>query len=314
MDGFDEILENIRTVCIKELNIYRNSHPNIPLVVCSRITEYEQLAEKLHLEIVLAISNLKPAQAQKYLQQLGLAQLVKLYETEQATSELCKSPFWLNLLIQAYNSRSWDSFFVPKDIKNRSYDLIESYLSIKGGYSLESASINQRDRVQKLAKLMAANGVSMLRLESLRETKGWGTLSKAFDETHKGIGDTAKFVARPVITLGYTQIQNAVKNSRLEIMLTGAIIAGVLYVASVGKNFISNEMEKKNKEKEYQQILMEKELAQKAYEDSMKSYIEIAEQMVSLGLMRKVGENYIWVHEIIKQHIADRDEYLHKNG
>ena len=40
LDGLDEVDENFRTACIEAMNDYRQEHGLLPMIVCSRISDY----------------------------------------------------------------------------------------------------------------------------------------------------------------------------------------------------------------------------------------------------------------------------------
>ena len=68
LDGLDEMEASLRTACIKAINVYHHEHL-VPMVVCSRTTEYEAASEqeRLVLNRAVLIQLLTVQQVESYL-------------------------------------------------------------------------------------------------------------------------------------------------------------------------------------------------------------------------------------------------------
>jgi hypothetical protein len=105
LDGLDEMEEAARPACIKAINSYHNEHIR-PLVVCSRIEEYETASEsgRLCLQSAVVVQPLAYKQVHPLLVQAGepLAALLSEYEDNAELQELATTPLMLNILMRTY--------------------------------------------------------------------------------------------------------------------------------------------------------------------------------------------------------------------
>ncbi|MDQ2885972.1 MAG: NACHT domain-containing protein [Chloroflexota bacterium] len=109
LDGLDEVPRDVRLACIKAINRYRKEHM-VPLVVCSRQTEYEEIEQqhRLGLSSSVVVQPLNKERVWTYLRRAGL----KLH-TVQATlrinpvlQELVTIPLMLNVITLTYAGTS----------------------------------------------------------------------------------------------------------------------------------------------------------------------------------------------------------------
>src|SRR5262249_42735236 len=73
LDGLDEVKQEHRDACAEAINTFRRSHGLLPIVVCSRRTEYEAMTLKLRLQGALVAQPLTAQQIDHYLTELGSA-------------------------------------------------------------------------------------------------------------------------------------------------------------------------------------------------------------------------------------------------
>src|SRR5258708_19651787 len=73
LDGLDEMAAAFRSSCIAAINAYHREHLLVPLVICSRRTEYEDAArhQKLALQHAVLIQPLTLEQVSASLDQIG---------------------------------------------------------------------------------------------------------------------------------------------------------------------------------------------------------------------------------------------------
>jgi serine/threonine protein kinase len=113
LDGLDEVEETARAACVEAINTYHRAHL-VPLVVCSRQTEYEAAAtqERLALQRAVIVQPLNGARIEDYLRAAGLsfAGVQMALQQEQALQELASSPLMLSVLLLTYRGVS------PRDI------------------------------------------------------------------------------------------------------------------------------------------------------------------------------------------------------
>jgi DNA polymerase III delta prime subunit len=105
LDGLDEMEEGARPACIAAINMYHREHFT-PLVVCSRTTEYEVLAEKqsLVLQSAVVVRPLTRTQVEAALHQAGepAAALRTALHAQPTLQELATAPLMLNVMMLTY--------------------------------------------------------------------------------------------------------------------------------------------------------------------------------------------------------------------
>ena len=70
LDGLDEVALSHREDCVKEINDFLQAHL-VPLVVCSRVEEYDNLITQLKLHGAVVLQPLTPQQVDTYLATAG---------------------------------------------------------------------------------------------------------------------------------------------------------------------------------------------------------------------------------------------------
>ncbi|HLZ63080.1 MAG TPA: protein kinase [Ktedonosporobacter sp.] len=109
LDGLDEVEEAACAACIEAINTYHRMYL-VPLVVCSRQSEYEAIAtqERLALQRAVIVQPLNRTQIEDYLRTAGLSFVgvrTVLHE-EQALQELATTPLMLSVLLLTYRGVS----------------------------------------------------------------------------------------------------------------------------------------------------------------------------------------------------------------
>ena len=95
LDGLDEVPSvERRQACVESINAYRQQHGLVPLAICSRIAEYEELGAKLRLHGAVVVQPLSAAQVDAYLAHFGerLAPLHTAQASDETLHELATSP------------------------------------------------------------------------------------------------------------------------------------------------------------------------------------------------------------------------------
>ena len=105
LDGLDEMEETARPACIAAINTYHQDHL-VPLVVASRQSEYEVVAEheRLALQSAVVVQPLTREQVDDYLDRAGkpLNALKSALKRNSSLRELATTPLWLNVMMLAY--------------------------------------------------------------------------------------------------------------------------------------------------------------------------------------------------------------------
>lgn len=106
LDGLDEVAQAHRAACINAINAYREAQ-GTPLVVCSRIADYEAIGEKLLLSDGLLLRPLTQEQINEYLAAGGIALdgVREALQQDEMLQEMAQSPLLLSIMAVAYDDQ-----------------------------------------------------------------------------------------------------------------------------------------------------------------------------------------------------------------
>ena len=104
LDGLDEVERPFREHCVTAINQFVIDYGGQGMVVCSRVTDYLDLSERLSFNRAMYIRPLTTAQIEGFLAQGGdrLAGLKEALENDQVLQTLAQSPLMLNVMGLAY--------------------------------------------------------------------------------------------------------------------------------------------------------------------------------------------------------------------
>jgi nucleoside phosphorylase len=130
LDGLDEIKQEYRSECVEAINAYRTEHGLVPLVLCSRIDDYEALPTKLQLQGAVAVKSLTATQVDGYLAHAGerLASLRSALQQDAMLREMTRTPLMLSVLSLAYEGRSAGSLQLPEMADQRRIHIFKTYV------------------------------------------------------------------------------------------------------------------------------------------------------------------------------------------
>src|SRR6266700_84162 len=108
LDGLDEVASAARKECIEAINSYRQTHPEVQVVVCSRSTEYLNQPTQLRLHTAVVIQPLTQVQIDTYLESAGeqAKALREALRQDEDLHELAATPLMLTILLFAYRGIS----------------------------------------------------------------------------------------------------------------------------------------------------------------------------------------------------------------
>jgi transcriptional regulator with XRE-family HTH domain/energy-coupling factor transporter ATP-binding protein EcfA2 len=149
LDGLDEMDAASRSACIAAINAYHREHLLVPLVICSRRTEYEDAAsdQKLALQHAVLIQPLTLEQVYSAFDQIGQPQhtLRQTLQTNMALQELITTPLKLSILMLTYSKTLVPAF--SHDISTLQRQMWTDYVAHMieqkgetGQYSLQQTS------------------------------------------------------------------------------------------------------------------------------------------------------------------------------
>ena len=129
LDGLDEVRPKYREECVKTINTFRQEHL-VPLAVCSRLAEYEDLTTKLKLQGAVLVQPLTLPQINDYLDTIG-AELSAVRTTIQQDTEfqeLATSPLMLSIMVLAYEGVSTGELSPSNSLQTHRQHIFDTYI------------------------------------------------------------------------------------------------------------------------------------------------------------------------------------------
>ncbi|MEL6272595.1 MAG: hypothetical protein AAFR22_22510, partial [Chloroflexota bacterium] len=106
LDGLDEVAHEYRSACVAAINTFREAYRYVDLVVCSRITDYEVLSERLDLAGAIMLRPLSNEKVREYLSDEKYAAVRAELAHEADLREMAGTPFLLNTIAATYGGKS----------------------------------------------------------------------------------------------------------------------------------------------------------------------------------------------------------------
>jgi hypothetical protein len=130
LDGLDEVRAEARAACVEAINTFRQEHGLLPLVVCSRMVDYEAIGTRLRLQGALVVQPLTRAQVESYLAQVGrpLAAVREALGEDPTLWEWLETPLMLTIVTLAYAGEPVGAFRARGTPDARHRDLFAAYV------------------------------------------------------------------------------------------------------------------------------------------------------------------------------------------
>jgi hypothetical protein len=130
LDGLDEVASEHRTACVGAINTFRQDHGFLPLVVCSRMTDYEALDTRLRLHGAIVVQPLTRVQVERYLTQVGepLASVRQALQEGPTLWGLLETPLMLTIVTLAYAGEPFRAFHASGTPEAKRRDLFAAYV------------------------------------------------------------------------------------------------------------------------------------------------------------------------------------------
>ena len=132
LDGLDEVAKEHRNTCVEAINAYRENNGLLPIAICSRITDYESLSTKLHLQHAVTVQPLTAEQVDRYLAEAcnSLEPVRKLVKDDATLMELLDNPLMLSIMQLAFwNNTDAATLIENGSIENRRGKLFDTYIA-----------------------------------------------------------------------------------------------------------------------------------------------------------------------------------------
>ncbi len=131
LDGLDEVDPVQRETCVVAMNTWRDSHGLLPMVVCSRTAEYEELTTRLRLPSAVMLEPLSRSMVASYLREAGrpMAGVRTVLARDDSLWELLTTPLMLSVVILAYARVPATKIRSDGDITARRDRLLADYVA-----------------------------------------------------------------------------------------------------------------------------------------------------------------------------------------
>ena len=129
LDGLDEVALERREKCIEAINEFRQERL-VPLVVSSRVADYEALGIQLKLQSAVLLQPLTPQQVNDYLDKAGqeFAAVREALKKDTSLQELAQSPLTLSIMTLAYRGMSVEDLQPLETTEGRRRHLFDTYV------------------------------------------------------------------------------------------------------------------------------------------------------------------------------------------
>lgn len=134
LDGLDEVSGSYRAACVDTINEWRDEHGLVPLVVCSRTAELQELSGRLRLEEAVELLPPSDDEVDRYLSCLEatgtpLGDVRAALVSDPELQELLHSPLMLHVVALAYHGRPAVALYESGTSAQRQARLWESYIA-----------------------------------------------------------------------------------------------------------------------------------------------------------------------------------------
>lgn len=189
LDGLDEVRVENREACAQAINIFRQAHGlSMPLVVCSRIADYEALNTRLQLRGAVLLQPLTDEQVDDYFERAGseLTSVRQAWQQDAELQELARQPLMLSIMTLAYRGAASEVLVGEQvgSIEARRNHLFDAYIQqmfVRVGRAKDER-YTSKETIHYLAWLahkLVEQGQSVFLLENMR--RSW------LPGTHQGL-------------------------------------------------------------------------------------------------------------------------------
>jgi len=129
LDGLDEVTPVYQPACVEAINIYRQEHGLVPLVVCSRRSDYFAQTARVLLDCAVVVQPLTAEQIDDYLLSGGekLSAIRTALRDDPVLQELTTTPLMLSVLAMAYAGKSIEGLSVSGSLEEHRQQLFATY-------------------------------------------------------------------------------------------------------------------------------------------------------------------------------------------
>jgi energy-coupling factor transporter ATP-binding protein EcfA2 len=239
LDGLDEVKANKIEACVKALNQFTQKYGQTEMVVCSRIADYEILANRLQLRGAIYIRSLTCEQINQYLAKAGeqLQGVKTLLQEDTGLQELLKSPLTLSIITLAYHGKKSEELPQAGSLEVRRQHLFNAYIERMFQRKQVNQEYPKNQTIQWLAWLaqrMSQTSQSMLLIEQIQPT--W--LQSKIENIFYRFGTilTATLVIGLILSLGMALDLDNYKLNQFNVLALNIFTWGLVLFANFGWN------------------------------------------------------------------------------
>jgi DNA polymerase III delta prime subunit len=131
LDGLDEVARTHRAACVEAINAFRDQHGLVPLAVCSRVADYQELSNQLRLQQAVLVQPLNRKEVTAYLKAAGrpLAGVRAALQDDPQLWELLESPLLLGVVSLAYQGMPASAVRAIGSAEDRRRHLFAAYVA-----------------------------------------------------------------------------------------------------------------------------------------------------------------------------------------
>jgi DNA polymerase III delta prime subunit len=130
LDGLDEVNPAHRSACVEAINRYREEHGLVPLVVCSRSSDYLSQPVRLLVRTAVTIQPLSLQQIRDYIEATGgsLIALQHALDHDPILQEMASTPLMLNILVLTYHQMPHEELLTSGSLVQRRHTVLKHYV------------------------------------------------------------------------------------------------------------------------------------------------------------------------------------------
>jgi MFS family permease len=130
LDGLDEVEPDHRPACARSIDDFHRANGHLPLIVSSRLVDYEALELHFSLGTALVIQPLTQTQTVEHLDRLGesVAGLREAMDREPSLWALLSTPFLFNVAARAYDGRPTADVATEGSPEHRQAELLAAFV------------------------------------------------------------------------------------------------------------------------------------------------------------------------------------------
>lgn len=131
LDGLDEVTRTHRAACVEAINGFRDQHGLLPIAVCSRVADYQELRAQLRLQQAILVQPLTRRQVTAYLKGAGrpLAGVRAALREDPQVWDLLESPLLLGVVSLAYKGMPASAVRAMGSAEDRRRHLFAAYVA-----------------------------------------------------------------------------------------------------------------------------------------------------------------------------------------